>query len=339
MTTPATESFSQARQGSVAAIIQVLNERLSSLGIRTRAVVVSDGTLQLLCEAATPEQLEKEAVVERVRSELETISPQRIKRVKINSRIVKEDQLLWLEEINRDPEKALLWSEVITLKRPFFVKRWIRDRHLKPAGPIFKDITEPEPPKSSLLSKVIGGAIISLLLLAMGWIYREDLGQMKLVNAFDANDNAGEVASPEDGSSAIAETVLIAPAAPEDTTINKSLANQDRRAADTTPPTVENLPTPASNGGAIAGNTGNAGNVADAFVEAVRIAEAAGVDGKTASTAAEWLDLAARWQKASDLMGDIPVGNKQYAIAQTRIKTYQANSKSALQKASAAQAQ
>ena len=119
MINPATESFGQARQGSVAAIIQVLNERLADSGIRTRAVVADD-TLQLLCEAVTPEQLEKSTVVERVRSELETISPQRIKKVKINSRIVKEAQLLWLEEINRDPENSLLWSEVITLKRPFF---------------------------------------------------------------------------------------------------------------------------------------------------------------------------------------------------------------------------
>ena len=119
MINPATESFGQARQGSVAAIIQVLNERLSDSGIRTRAVV-ADGTLQLLCEAVTPEQLEKSTVVERVRSELEAISPQRIKRVKINSRIVKEAQLLWLEEISRNPEKSLLWSEVIVLKRPFF---------------------------------------------------------------------------------------------------------------------------------------------------------------------------------------------------------------------------
>ena len=118
-TNPATETFGQARQGSVAAIIQVLNEQLSTLGIRTRAVV-ADGMLQLLCEAASPEQLTKDTVVERVRTELETISPQRIKKVKINSRIVREDQLLWLEEINRDPENALLWSEVITLKRPFF---------------------------------------------------------------------------------------------------------------------------------------------------------------------------------------------------------------------------
>jgi hypothetical protein len=40
----------QARQGSVAAIIQVLNESLVLSGVRTRAVF-ADGVLQLLCEA------------------------------------------------------------------------------------------------------------------------------------------------------------------------------------------------------------------------------------------------------------------------------------------------
>ncbi|KPQ34615.1 MAG: Protein of unknown function (DUF2582) [Phormidesmis priestleyi Ana] len=349
-TNPATETFGQARQGSVAAIIQVLNEQLSTLGIRTRAVV-ADGMLQLLCEAASPEQLTKDTVVERVRTELETISPQRIKKVKINSRIVREDQLLWLEEINRDPENALLWSEVITLKRPFFVKRWIRDRHLKPAGPIFKDISEPEPTSSSLISKIIGGSSLALLLLAAGWLFRDDLSQIRSAEQ-PANQPTEQLADlPADPNTVDTEKVSTAAISP------------DERTADTTPPaaspsTTSNLPRssttsappapatqPAANTLLPAANTGttdaagNAGNVADAFAEAVRIAEQAAIDGQTATTAAEWLDLAARWQKASDLMSNIPSGNEQYATAQNRIAKYQANSQAALQKATAAQAQ
>ena len=37
----------QARQGSVAAIIQVLNDKLADSGVRTRAIF-EDGVLQLL---------------------------------------------------------------------------------------------------------------------------------------------------------------------------------------------------------------------------------------------------------------------------------------------------
>ena len=361
MINPATESFGQARQGSVAAIIQVLNERLSDSGIRTRAVVADD-TLQLLCEAATPEQLEKSTVVERVRAELETISPQRIKKVKINSRIVKEEQLLWLEEINRNPEKALLWSEVITLKRPFFVKRWIRDRHLRPAGPIFKDITQPEPSRNSFLGKVLGSTGLVLLLLAAGWLFRDDLGRLQRVGSIIPT-NAAE--TTEDTPPAITDTaVATAPSTPAASTPDRRQENQGQRTADTTPPQADSfasslpprstrsssptgpsLPandTTAANPNSAAGSaaeTYRAGSAADAFAEAVRIAEQAGVDGQSASTAAEWLGLAARWQKASDLMSNIPQEDEQYAIAQDRIKTYQANSQSALQQANAAQAQ
>ena len=342
MINPATESFGQARQGSVAAIIQVLNERLADSGIRTRAVVADD-TLQLLCEAVTPEQLEKSTVVERVRSELETISPQRIKKVKINSRIVKEAQLLWLEEINRDPENSLLWSEVITLKRPFFVKRWIRDRHLKPAGPIFKDISQPEPSRGSLLIKIVGGTSLLLLLLVAGWLFRNDPGRLQWADSTTPT-NAAET---EDSAPAITNTAITEPMAPlaPETSAPKTSPNdplrqsQGQRAADTTPPTPPSNEITASNR-SVTSTSSNADTVADDdFAEAVRIAEQASVDGQSDNTAAEWLDLAARWQKASDLMGNIPKGNEQYAIAQGRLKTYQANSQSAVRQANAAKAQ
>ncbi|NJM99293.1 MAG: hypothetical protein HC800_21060, partial [Phormidesmis sp. RL_2_1] len=270
---PANETFGQARQGSVAAIIQVLNERLADMGIRTRAVV-ADGVLQLLCEAPTLGQLEKTKVVERVRHELEAISPHRIKRVKINSRIVKEEQLLWFEEINRDPENALLWDELITLKRPFFIQRWIRDRDLKPAGPIFTDITQPPPDHNTLSSKILAAAGLTLLMLGTLWLFREDLSQIR------------EVAKTNPPS--VNDTIL------EE---NDSGLSGDRT-ADTTPIEPPATASPTTNSTATTSNT--SGTVADAFAEAVRIAEAAANDGQVASTAAEWLDLAARWQRASD---------------------------------------
>jgi hypothetical protein len=92
----------QARQGSVAAIIQVLNENLVLSGVRTRAVF-ADGVLELLCEAATLEQLEQSILVPKIQEMLESLTPRHIRRVNVNSRIVREEQLLWLEEIHRDP--------------------------------------------------------------------------------------------------------------------------------------------------------------------------------------------------------------------------------------------
>lgn len=340
---PATETFGQARQGSVAAIIQVLNERLADVGIRTRAVV-ADGALQLLCEADTADKLEQTRTVERVRKELEAISPQRIKRVKINSRIVREEQLLWLEEINRDPENALLWSETITLRQPFFLQRWIRDRHLKPAGPIFRDITVPETPQGSFSSKAIGAVGLAALLVGVGWLFREDLG----VTSGPPDTIASTTVEDSE------TTANEAPAAGLSQQTNQS--QQNERTADTTPsaetsevatesvdssspdssPSEESDPTDSS-ADTPTDSASSTGNASDAFAQAVRIASQAAADGQSASTAAEWLDLAARWQKASDLMSNIPEGNEQYAIAQDRIETYQNNSQSALQQAAALQ--
>ncbi len=329
MSTPASETFGQARQGSVAAIIQILNERLAAVGIRTRAVV-ANGMLQILCEAASTEQLEKQTVVTQVRQILENISPRRISKVNINSRIVKEEQLLWLEEINRDPENALLWSEIIILKRPFFVKRWIRDRNLKPAGPVFRDITEPDPNTNNLTGKLIGGAGIALLLLATGWIFREDIAQMRQSGTADITDTAindtpdtdlPPLPAQNNGGDSEANS--------EGSTESPELKPGDR-AADTTPQTP---PSAADSPPSQTATPNNSGATADAFAEAVRIANKAATDGQTATTAAEWLDLAARWQRASDLMAQIPNSSEQYALATERVQSYAQNSQAALEKA------
>ena len=322
----ANETLDQARQGSVAAMIQVLNERLADAGIRTRAIV-ADGVLQLLCEAATPEQLNQQIVVERVRQALETISPQRIRKVKINGRIVKEQQLLWLEEINRDPENSLLWAEIITLKRPFFVKRWIRDRQLKPAGPMFADLSDSSPQKSKL-SNIVAGTALLLLFLATAWVLRKDSSQPQRVVETISVPERDVLLEREQQPISILED-------------NRPAAQPaGDRTADTTPPAnlsaAERL---ADRSAALETvSPSSSGPVNDAFAEAVRVAQQAAIDGQTATAAAEWLALAAHWQRAADLMGDIPTGAQQYAVAQDRIKTYQANSRAALQKAAAATA-
>lgn len=173
--TDVNDVFGQAQDGSVAAIIQILNERLADNGIRTRAVF-ADNVLQLLCEAPTQEQLEKSVVVESIRKILEAISPRKIRRVNINSRLVQEQQLLWFEEVKRDPEHHLLWSEMISLKQPHWVKRVVRDfrrpklRGTMPAGSSKSDLRQ----RKSLLSGIIGSLSIALLVLGVGvWAYKQ----------------------------------------------------------------------------------------------------------------------------------------------------------------------
>jgi hypothetical protein len=114
---PINDSFKQARQGSVSAIIQVLNEKLAGRGIRTRAMV-DNNILQLLCEANSAKALDRSVLVNAVRSVLEEVSPRNVRRVNINARIIQEQQLLWLDELKNDHDKQPLWSEEITLVRP-----------------------------------------------------------------------------------------------------------------------------------------------------------------------------------------------------------------------------
>ena len=177
--------FGQAQDGSVAAIIQILNERLADRGIRTRAVFV-DNVLELLCEAPTEEQLEKSVVVENIRKILENIAPRRIRRVNINSRLVQEQQLLWLEAINRDPDNQLLWAEMITLKQPHWVKRTLRDlrrpkwRVDMPEGASKGDLRQ----RKSFFNGIVGGLAVALLLTIAGiWAYRQQSPAPVAVNA------------------------------------------------------------------------------------------------------------------------------------------------------------
>jgi len=164
--------FQQARQGSVAAIIQVLNEKLANSGIRTRAVL-DRGILQLLCEAEQERQLEQTPLVEKVTSILEAIAPRNIRRVNINSRLVREQQLLWLEEIQQDPEGQLLWSELIVLKKPGLLQQWSNNQQAQ--SPRKRKTPLPNYTPSQLTREqrqfrrgIIGGAIFSTLLVLAG---------------------------------------------------------------------------------------------------------------------------------------------------------------------------
>ncbi|MGB3201024.1 MAG: hypothetical protein WBA99_08975 [Nodosilinea sp.] len=266
----------QARQGSVAAIIQILNEHFAEESIRTRAIQ-DHGVLQLLVEAPSAEALPRETVVDQVRHVLETISPRGISRVNINSRVVQEQQLLWLDEIKRDPEKSLLWSEPIVLKRPNPVARLWRDlRAPRQRNPFLDDVYRKKPATSSkaFWRGIIGGASLSLLLLLVGWATKDWLGvDLRLGSQSDT-------------------------------------VNEPNAAAEPVSPTGQ-----------------------DPFVLAVRIAQQSVEDGKSASTAAEWLDLAVRWQRAADLMAEVPPEDDRYPVAQDRVQTYSANKAMALAEA------
>ncbi len=298
----------QASQGSIAAIIQILNEKLAHSGVRTRAVFDS-GILQLLCEARTIEKLDKSTLVQQIRLILESIAPRNVHRVNINSRIVREQQLLWLEEISRDPENQLLWSEEISLKKPNVIKQIIRDfkeskkESQKPQlpQPQFSRhliINNNKKAKKSFQRRIMNALTLCFLLLSAGWVVYYLLGS-KIHKSI--------------------ETATLEYFAPNSANI-KSLKPTDinRNQLKTRILKTSQIPSQSED---------------DVFVIAVRIANQAAKDGKTTNTSAGWLDLAAKWQRASDLMAEVPSSHSRFKDAQTRIKLYKKYSELALKEA------
>jgi hypothetical protein len=277
----------QAREGSVAAIIQILNDKLAQVGVRTRAIF-ADGVLQLLCEAATVELLEQSNLVDRVRQILEEISPRNIRRVNINSRLVREHQLLWLEEISRDPENQLLWSQEIKLRKPNFWKRWAIAQQERQAQGQKLALPRIAAPRSMHQAQpfqrgLIGGVSLTLLLLAAVVAIYKGLNSQVLNNS--ATNQA--VATPIPGGS---------------TPVNK---------------VVKDIAT----------------STVDPFSQAVRLAEQASTDGKTAQSREDWLVVSAKWQQASDLMAAVPSQHPRYTTAANRTALYRQNSEKAQQEA------
>jgi hypothetical protein len=286
----------QAHQGSVAAIIQVLNEQLADSGVRTRAIFDA-GVLQLLCEARTADNLEQKTLVEQVQQILESIAPRSIYRVNINSRIVREQQLLWLEEINRDPENQLLWSQEITLEQPNFLEQLVKDfqeRKKEQGRAVLPNsqssrlvVVSKKKIKSFTTKKILGGVSFTVFLLLLGWLtYTLLLNKSK--NVYQAE------------------------------TLNSVIPTGTER---------DNFPSqPTTNSSS---NSSTSTSSEDPFSAAVRIANQASATGKTAQTSVQWLDLAARWQRASELMKSVPPNHSRYEEAQIRTKLYKKYSEAA----------
>jgi hypothetical protein len=305
MVDPIDDIARQARQGSVAAVIQILNEKLADSGIRTRAIF-EQGILQLLCEAPKPEQLDRPQLVPQIQQILESLQPRNIRRVNINSRIVREQQLLWLDEIHRDPEGHLLWSEEITLAQPNFFQRLVQDRKDDKNSP------KPNTPKGSPIRLarekrvfwrgLLGGASLSLFLLLVGWAVKTWLSP--------------KFAEPPQA------------AVPQGTEANSA-------GSPTTSPTTTAATVPAIASPTVPVSPVQPAVPEDSFTQAVRLAEDSARLGQSAKTPADWLDLAARWRRASDLMAQVPATSTHFKVAQDRVQTYRQNSEAATQKANA----
>jgi hypothetical protein len=291
----------QASQGSVAAIIQILNQKLADSGVRTRAVF-ADGVLQLLCEARTLESLEKSTLVTQVHQILESIGPRNIRRVNINSRIVREEQLLWLEEINRDRENQLIWSEEIELEKPNFFQQIIKDfkekkpESLSPSLPKTQSsfptvVSNNNKPKNSFWGWMLIIPSSCFVLLIISWAVYTLVG-VRPKNLLD---------------------IETAKSLPSTTKSLKSVNNKEIKLKTS--------------------NQINSIQNHDHFADAVRIANQISGSGKKATNSTQWLEIAASWQRASDLMSKVPSNHNRYKEAQIRTKLYRQYSEAAQKQA------
>ncbi|MFB2877498.1 hypothetical protein [Floridanema aerugineum] len=295
MVNPKENVAKQARSGSVAAIIQLLNDKLADTGVRTRAVREND-LLQLLCEAEKADKLEKSTLVPQIQEILTSISPRHIRRAKINSRIIQEQKLIWLEEINRDPENKLLWVEEIKLPKRHFWDSWaeILSEQKVSLGkqPTLKSsLTPVERSRQQWRRGIIVGALLSLSVsLVSSWIYQS---------------------------------------------ITRPASQTRAKKLDSSLPTLPNLSSgnrPANTAKAVVQQT-SVSLPTDSFSMAVKLAEQAVAAGQVAETPAQWLEIAATWQKASDYMSNVPADDQRYKLAQNRLVLYRQSSEVALKEA------
>jgi hypothetical protein len=312
----ASDVFSQAQSGSITAIIQILNEDLADVGVRTRAVL--EGTvLELLCEVSQAGELVEASLVPRIVHLLEGIAPPNIRRVNFYGRIIREQQLLWLDEIRRNPD-SLLWSQSIRLTRPNPVMRlWQNSRRVQARPIAFPTMSsgQPEPRSSRLWYGLAGGAGVALSLIAFGAFLSEWL---QTPSAIVVTGNP-RVANPPAAKSAIVAPGPIIGA----NSGNALKATPKTGAKPLAQPEVK--PVVAGSGAA-----GSESVAADPFAEAVRVAEQASVLGKIAKTSAQRLEQATLWRRASELMEQVPATDARYETARDRVGAYRKNSDAAI---------
>ncbi len=300
--------FKQAHQGSVAAIIQVLNDKLTDQGVRTRAMF-ANGVLQVLCEAATPEQLEPATLTERIRQILAALAPRGIRRVNINSRIVREQQLLWLDEINQDPEH-LLWSQEIILARPNIFKRTLEDLQSVVAD-------KPEPRMASLQSMREQRQFNRGIWRGLGLGAVVVLGGLGIYQWLN-----GRSPTPLPGQSALLSSPV---------PTNPSSGAPSVASVPTNPPPVP-PGQPLTPSASVPAKV-TAVKAEDPFGAAVRLAEKAAIASQTAQTPAQWQAVADVWGKAATLMAAVPASHPRYEIARDRATVYSKNQTATAQKA------
>ncbi|MEO0408771.1 MAG: hypothetical protein AAF289_15620, partial [Cyanobacteria bacterium P01_A01_bin.135] len=240
----------------------------------------------------------------------------------INSRIINEQQLLWLDEINRDPASQLLWSEEILLARPNLLMLWLRAWRASESDDVALPAINGKRryAQQQYWRGLWGGAALGAgLLLVGGLLY----SWLKIANPSNASIRSLSVA---DNATNAAPGTSADPASSEPP--NSELSGVQPNEASLAPADANSTDADQASAGLINADSNNTDPDAaiaseDPFVTAVRLAEKSATEGKTANTADEWTTIADTWQQASDLMGQVDPADSRYSTAQDRYQLYQ----------------
>lgn len=292
----------KAYQGNITAIRQLLNGQLQETGVQTKVTLGVNGTLEILCEADHPENLDKDRIVPCIRHNLDQLSPRPFREVHIQSCLIKEEQSLWVSSLSHTARQNLLWSVDLEIQPLPWLQRALRTWGLcLPTLP-------PMPRRESMTFS----ALSSLT---------KPTESLPIIQT----NRSPQFAFPSSTAPQHIKLILGAIAVGCcGWLVHDWWQLRQQSQPLFTPITIEenNLDQhhPAS---------------FDPFSEAIRLATQAAAVGQTATTYGQWLDLANRWQRASALMALVTPDHPHYGEAQTRVLSYRQNSTVALAKAEA----
>lgn len=283
-----------AHQGSIKAIMQILNKQLRDAGVNTKIASGEQGVLEILCEAGHPENLDKRRIVDCIQKSLDQIAPRTFQKVHIQSRLTNDTQLLWASTLSQGERRKLIWSENIRINHVSLLQKALKGLGIRPLAKQATGNAGNQGQSSGSAGKVNRARLKSDL---DRWL--KDDRRIWLI--------MGAIAAASVGWAARDWALL-----KEQVQLQATMTLPQDFSGDM--------------------DTGDVSDF-DAFNQAVRLATQAADGGKTATTYGAWLDLANRWQQASDLMKRIPRDHPRYTEAQERVLSYRQNSEVALAKA------
>lgn len=121
-----------AQRGSVKAIMQILNRQLRDAGVSTKVTPGAQGTLEILCEAEHPENLDKQSIVRSIQMSLDHLSPRPFEQVHIKSALTNNVQVSWVARLSQGDRQKLLWSEHIQIHHLSWLQRQLQQWGIKP---------------------------------------------------------------------------------------------------------------------------------------------------------------------------------------------------------------